>query len=76
MREAEVVVRVPLAVINDVAAELLHHLLETATHVPVGVGLRLQAEVGGVLPARGVRLCGNQPVSQVIASRYLGPAAL
>ena len=42
----------------------------------MGVGLRLQAEVGGVLPAGRVRLCGNQPVSQVIASRYLGTAAM
>ena len=59
MREAEVVVRVPLPIINDVAAELLHHLLETATHVPVGVGLCLEAEVGGVLATGRVRRVGD-----------------
>ena len=76
MRQAKVIVRMPLAIIDDVAAEFLHHLLERTGHVPVGVGLRLQTEVGGVLPAGRVGLCGNQPVSQVIASRYLGTAAM
>ena len=56
MRQAEVVVRVPLPIINNVAAEFLHHLLQGTTHVSVGVGLRLEAEVGSVLSAR--RICG------------------
>ena len=59
MRQAKMIVRVPLAVVDDVAAELLHHLLERPGHVPVGVGLRLQTEVGRVLSAGRVRRVGN-----------------
>ena len=59
MREAEVVVRMPLPIINDVAAELLHHLLERPGHVPVGVGFCLEAEVGRVLAPGRVRRVGN-----------------
>ena len=59
MRQAKVVVRVPLSIINDVAAEFLHHLLERTGHVPVGVGLRLQTEVGRVLAPGRVRRVGN-----------------
>ena len=76
MRQAKMIIRMPLPVVDDVAAQFLHHLLETATHVPVGVGFCLEAEVGGVLATGRVRLCGNQPVSQVIASRYLGTAVI
>ena len=60
MREAKVIVRMPLPIINDVAAERLHHLLERTGHVPVGVGLRLEAEIGGVLPPGRVRRVGNR----------------
>ena len=59
MREAKVIVRVPLPIVDDVAAELLHHLLERPGHVPVGVGLCLEAEVGRVLPTGRVGRVGN-----------------
>ena len=54
------VVRMPLPIVNHVAAELLHHLLERTGHVPVGVGLRLQTEVGRVFPTGRVRRVGDR----------------
>ena len=59
MRQAKVVIGMPLSIINNVAAELLHHLLERPGHVPVGVGLCLEAEVGGVLATGRVRRVGD-----------------